>query len=49
METLEAIHTRQSIRQVKPDPVPRDLIEKILSAAVQALITTKCARGALSS
>jgi nitroreductase len=36
METLEAIHTRQSIRQVKPDPVPRDLIEKILSAAVQA-------------
>ena len=36
METLEAIHTRQSIGQVKPDPVPRDLIEKILSAAVQA-------------
>jgi nitroreductase len=36
METLEAIHTRQSIGQVKPDPVPRDLIEKLLSAAVQA-------------
>lgn len=36
METLEAIHTRQSIGQVKPDPVPRELIEKILSAAVQA-------------
>ena len=36
MEVLEAIHTRQSIGQVKPDPVPRDLIEKILSAAVQA-------------
>jgi nitroreductase len=36
METLEAIHTRQSIAQVKPDAVPRELIEKILSAAVQA-------------
>jgi nitroreductase len=36
METLEAIHTRQSIGQVKSDLVPRELIEKILSAAVQA-------------
>jgi nitroreductase len=36
MEVLEAIHTRQSIGQVRPDPVPRDLIEKILAAAVQA-------------
>jgi nitroreductase len=36
METLEAIFTRQSIGEVRPDPVPRDLIEKLLSAAVQA-------------
>lgn len=36
METLEAIHTRQSIGQVKPDLVPRELIETLLSAAVQA-------------
>jgi nitroreductase len=36
MEVLEAIHTRQSIGQVRPDPVPRELIEKILAAAVQA-------------
>ncbi len=36
METLEAIHTRQSIGQVKPDSVSRELIEKILSAGVQA-------------
>jgi nitroreductase len=36
METLEAIHTRQSIGQVRPDPVPRELIDKILAAAVQA-------------
>ena len=36
METLQAIHTRQSIGKVKPDPVSRDMIEKLLSAAVQA-------------
>ncbi|HEY5270638.1 MAG TPA: nitroreductase [Anaerolineales bacterium] len=36
METLEVIFTRQSIGEVRPDPVPRDLIEKLLSAAVQA-------------
>ena len=36
METSTAIHSRQSIGKVKPDPVPRDLIEKLLSAAVQA-------------
>jgi nitroreductase len=36
MDALEAIFTRQSISKVKPDPVPRELIEKILSAAVQA-------------
>jgi nitroreductase len=36
MDTLEAIFSRQSIGDVKPDPVPRELIEKLLSAAVQA-------------
>ena len=36
MEIFEAIHTRQSIAKVKPDPVPRELIERALSAAVQA-------------
>lgn len=36
METIEAIHTRQSVSKVKPDPVPREMIEKLLSAAVQA-------------
>ncbi len=36
MNALEAIHTRQSIGEFKPDPVPRELIEKLLSAAVQA-------------
>lgn len=36
MEALETIHTRQSIAKVKPDPVPRGMIEELLSAAVQA-------------
>lgn len=36
MDALEAIHTRQSVGEVKPAPVPRELIEKLLSAAVQA-------------
>lgn len=36
MDALEAIFTRQSISDLKPDPVPREVIEKVLSAAVQA-------------
>ena len=36
MDTIDAIHTRQSIGKVKPEPVPRAMIEKLLSAAVQA-------------
>jgi nitroreductase len=36
MEVIEAIHTRQSVGKVKPDPIPRAMIEKLLSAAVQA-------------
>ncbi|MBE0670684.1 MAG: nitroreductase [Anaerolineales bacterium] len=36
MQILEAIHGRQTISKVKQDAVPRDMIEKLLSAAVQA-------------
>jgi len=36
MDTLKSIRTRQSIGKVKSDPVSRDMIEKLLSAAVQA-------------
>ena len=36
MELFDAIYQRQSIGKVKPDPVPRELIERLLSAAVQA-------------
>jgi nitroreductase len=36
MDVLEAIHSRHSQGKVKPDPVPRALIEKMLEAAVQA-------------
>ena len=36
MEVLEAIHNRHSQGHVKPDAVPREFIEKLLDAAVQA-------------
>ena len=36
MDLFEAIHQRHSIKKVKPDSVPRELIEKMLDAAIQA-------------
>lgn len=36
MDVIDAIHTRRSIRAYRPEPVQRDLIEDLLSAAVQA-------------
>jgi nitroreductase len=36
MDVFEAIHHRHSHKKVKPDAVPRELIEKLLDAAVQA-------------
>jgi nitroreductase len=36
MDVFEVIHNRHSQAKVKPDPVPRELIEKLLNAAVQA-------------
>ncbi len=36
MEVTQAIRSRQSINRVKPDPVPREMIEKILHSAVHA-------------
>lgn len=36
MDALKAIYTRQSIPKVKPDPLPREMIEKLLEAGAQA-------------
>ncbi len=36
MDALENIFTRHSVPKVRPDPVPHELIEKLLAAAVQA-------------
>ena len=36
MDVFEAIHNRHSIKKLKQDAVPRELIEKLLDAAVQA-------------
>ena len=36
MDVIRAIETRQSIGRVKPDPVPKEMIERILESAVHA-------------
>lgn len=36
MDVFEAIHNRHSQGHVKSDPIPREVIEKLLDAAVQA-------------
>jgi len=36
MELIEAVYTRHSINTVKPDAVPREMVEQLLAAAVQA-------------
>lgn len=36
METLQAIMTRRSCKQFRPDPVDRDRLETLLAAAVRA-------------
>ena len=36
MDVFGAIYTRQSIAKVRPESVPRELVERLLAAAVQA-------------
>ena len=36
MDVIEAIRSRRSVRGFKKDPVPRDVIQKILNAAVRS-------------
>ena len=36
MDTIEAIEGRRSVRAFKPDPVPRDILEKVMGAAQKA-------------
>lgn len=36
MDTYEAILTRRSIIKFKPDPIPREVLERVLSAAMWA-------------
>ncbi|MBN2654837.1 MAG: nitroreductase family protein, partial [Nitrospirae bacterium] len=33
MDAIECINTRASIRKFRPDPVPRNILEKIISTA----------------
>src|SRR5216684_9036595 len=36
MDLFEAMYTARAIRRFKPDPVPDDIISKILDAAIRA-------------
>ena len=36
MDLFEALHTQRAIRSFKPDPVPDDLLHKVLDAAIRA-------------
>jgi nitroreductase len=36
MDVLQAIHARTSVTKFRPDPVSRDVVEKLLDAAVRA-------------
>ncbi len=36
MDTLEAIHTRRSVRKYEDRAVPEELVEKLLAAAMNA-------------
>ncbi len=36
MDVLDAIHTRRTIKAYRPEPVPRETIERVLEAAVWA-------------
>ena len=45
MDTLEAIHSRRSIRQYEDRPVPKELIDRLLSAAMSAPARGTVSRG----
>ncbi|MBT6192479.1 MAG: nitroreductase family protein, partial [Proteobacteria bacterium] len=36
MDVFDTIHSMRAMRRLKPDPVPKALLEKILSAGIQA-------------
>ena len=36
MNTIEAMETTRAIRYLKPDPIPRELVEKVIYAATRA-------------
>ena len=46
MDIVEAINTRKSIRAFKPDPVPRQVLEEILSLEMRYPTLSDCIRGA---
>ena len=44
-DMFEIITTTRSMRRVKPDPVPNELIRKILGAGVWRRVAATCSAG----
>jgi len=36
MDFFDVVNTRRSVRQYRPDPVPRDVLERIVAAGIEA-------------
>lgn len=36
MDTFEALYTTRAMRRVKPDPIPEDVVQRMLDAAIRA-------------
>ena len=36
VDVIEAIHSRRSVRAFRPDPVPREVLQAIMEAALRA-------------
>ena len=47
MDTLEAIHSRRSVRRYQDRPVPEELVQKLLAAASSAPSAETSSRGSL--
>ena len=45
MDTLEAIRSRRSIRQYRDEPVPGELVNRLLAAAMSARRRGTVSRG----
>ena len=36
MDTFEALYTTRAMRRVKPDPIPEEVVQRMLDAGIRA-------------